>query len=36
MTLSRLILGDIEVQNQGYSDFEVLYLVKEQSWAICY
>ncbi len=29
-TLSHLTLSDLEFQRQGHSDFEALYLVKEQ------
>ncbi len=29
-TLSDLTLSDLEFQSQGHSDFEALYLVKEQ------
>ena len=29
-TLSHLTLSDLEFQSQGHSDFEALYLVKEQ------
>ncbi len=36
MTLSHLTLNDLESQSQGHSDFEVLYLVKDQSSVICY
>ena len=31
MTSSHLTLSDLESQVQGHSDFEALYLVKEQS-----
>ncbi len=31
VTLSHLTLGDLERSNSGHSDFEALYLVKEQS-----
>ncbi len=31
MTLSHLTLSDLEGQSQGHSDFDALYLVKEQS-----
>ncbi len=36
MTPSHLTLSDLEGQSQGHSDFAALYLVKEQSLAICY
>ena len=36
MTQSYLPLSDLEGQSQGHSDFNALYLVKGQSWAICY
>ncbi len=36
MTPPDLTLSDLEGQSQGHSDFEAVYLVKEQSLVICY
>ncbi len=36
MTPSYLTLSNLDSQSQGNSDFEALYVVKEQSWAIWY
>ncbi len=36
MTSSHMTLSDLESHNQGHSDFEALYLVKDQSYAISY
>ncbi len=36
LTPSHLTLDDLEGHSQGHSDFDALYLVKEQSYATCY